>query len=351
MSNFDHPERSACHPERRGRGPQGMPRSEGSREDLLLGSSPSMAEVFRLVEKVSDSDSNILIRGESGTGKELIAKMIYKRSSRATKPFVAVNCGALPEELLESELFGHVKGAFTGALYSRKGRFELADRGTIFLDEVGDMSPGLQVKQLRVLQEQIFEPVGASQSMKVDVRIIAATHQDLEKGVAERKFRQDLYYRLNVIPIVIPPLRDRPSDISLLSGHFLEKFNREKRKRVSGFSTEAMTVLCKYSWPGNVRELENLIERLVILKGEGEITSLDLPQKYLTPYPSGHSLFVLPFEGIDLNGVIDRIEEDLIQQALLRTGGHRGKAADLLRIKRTTLVEKLKRRKAVIPST
>lgn len=313
-------------------------------EDLVLGSSLSMREVFRLIEKVSDSDSNILIRGESGTGKELIAKMIYKRSNRVTKPFVAVNCGALPEELLESELFGHVKGAFTGALYSRKGRFELANEGTIFLDEVGDMSPRLQVKLLRVLQEQVFEPVGMSQSMKVNVRIIAATHQDLEKSVGEKKFRQDLYYRLNVIPIVIPPLRDRSSDISLLSNYFLKKFNREKRRRVTGFSEEAINFLCQYSWPGNVRELENLIERLVILKGEGEITEHDLPQRYFTSHSSPPPLFILPADGIDLNGVLDAVERDLMDQALRRCDGHRGKAAALLCIKRTTLVEKLKRR-------
>lgn len=313
-------------------------------EDLILGASPSMREVFRLIEKVSDSDSNILIHGESGTGKELIAKMIYKRSNRATKPFVAVNCGALPEELLESELFGHVKGAFTGALYSRKGRFELADQGTIFLDEVGDMSPKLQIKLLRVLQEQVFEPVGMSQSIKVNVRILAATHQDLERAVGEKKFRQDLYYRLNVIPIVVPPLRDRPSDISLLSNYFLKKFNCEKRRRVTGFSGGAIDILYKYSWPGNVRELENLIERLVILRGEGEITERDLPQRYFASHFSSPSLFILPSEGIHLNGVLAAVERDLIDQALRRCDGHRSKAAALLRINRTTLVEKLKRR-------
>lgn len=311
-------------------------------EELIIGSSPSMNEVFRLIGKVSDSDSTILIRGESGTGKELIAKMVHRRSHRVFKSFIAVNCGALPEGLLESELFGHVKGAFTGALYSRKGRFELADQGTIFLDEIGDMSPRLQIKLLRVLQEQVFEPVGMSQSVKVNVRIIAATHQDLEKAVEEKKFREDLYYRLNVIPIVMPPLRDRVFDIPLLSGHFLEKFNRQKRKRVSGFSEGAMNIFCRYSWPGNVRELENLIERLVILKGEGTILDGDLPTRYLTPRGANHSL-ILPCDGIDLNRMINEMEGDLIDQALMRTGGNRNKAANLLHLKRTTLVEKLKR--------
>jgi transcriptional regulator with PAS, ATPase and Fis domain len=312
-------------------------------EELIIGSSPSLNEVFRLIGKVSDSDSTILIRGESGTGKELIAKMVHRQSHRALKSFIAVNCGALPEGLLESELFGHVKGAFTGALYSRKGRFELADQGTIFLDEVGDMSPRLQIKLLRVLQEQVFEPVGMSQSVKVNVRIISATHQDLEKAVEEKIFREDLYYRLNVIPIVMPPLRDRVLDIPLLSEHFLKKFNRQKRKKVAGFSVETMNILCKYLWPGNVRELENLIERLVILKGEGTILDCDLPTRYLTPRSANHSL-ILPCDGIDLNRAIDEMEGDLIDQALMRTGGNRNKAASLLRLKRTTLVEKLKRR-------
>lgn len=316
-------------------------------EELIIGSSPSMNEVFRLIGKVSDSDSTILIRGESGTGKELIAKMVHRLSHRVLKSFIAVNCGALPEGLLESELFGHIKGAFTGALYSRKGRFELADQGTIFLDEVGDMSPRLQIKLLRVLQEQVFEPVGMSQSVKVNVRIIAATHQDLEKAVEEKKFREDLYYRLNVIPIVMPPLRDRVFDIPLLSRHFLEKFNRQKRKRVTGFSVETMNILCKYSWPGNVRELENLIERLVILKGEGTILDGDLPTRYLTPRAANYSL-ILPCDGIDLNRMIDEMEGDLIDQALMRTGGNRNKAANLLRLKRTTLVEKLKRSRHAI---
>ncbi len=315
----------------------------------IIGQSPAMMDVFKLIEKISQSDSTVLIRGESGTGKELVARAIHANSDRVKKPLVTVNCGALPEELLESELFGHVKGAFTGANTTRQGRFEVADQGTIFLDEIGDMSFRLQVKLLRVLQEQKFEPVGMSQSIDVNVRIIAATHQNLEQAVEEKKFREDLYYRLNVIPIVIPPLRDRVGDIPLLLAHFLEKFNSEKKKNVSGFSKEVMDVLNHYSWPGNVRELENLVERLVILKGQGEILAKDLPDKYFSSSSAGgpkHKFF-LPPEGLDLPGVIASVEHELIEQALARTGGNKNKAAQMLKLKRTTLVEKLKRKKTL----
>ncbi|MBI2646069.1 MAG: sigma-54-dependent Fis family transcriptional regulator, partial [Deltaproteobacteria bacterium] len=313
----------------------------------IIGQSPAMMDVFKLIEKISQSDSTVLIRGESGTGKELIARAIHANGDRVKKPLVAVNCGALPEELLESELFGHVKGAFTGASSTRQGRFEIADQGTIFLDEVGDMSFRLQVKLLRVLQEQKFEPVGMSQTVDVNVRIIAATHQNLEQAVEEKKFREDLYYRLNVIPIVIPPLRDRIGDIPLLLALFLDKFNADKKKNVSGFSKEVMEVLSHYSWPGNVRELENLVERLVILKGQGEVSAKDLPDKYFSSEAKGgqkHKFF-LPPEGLDLPGVIASVEQELIEQALARTGGNKNKAAQMLKLKRTTLVEKLKRKK------
>lgn len=312
--------------------------------DNIIGNSPAMMDVFKLIEKVSQTDSTVLIRGESGTGKELVAKAIHYNSQRAHRPLVTVNCGALPEELLESELFGHVKGAFTGAHFSRQGRFELADQGTIFLDEVGDMSGRLQVKLLRVLQEQKFEPLGVSETREVNVRIIAATHQDLETSVKEKKFREDLYYRLNVIPIVIPPLRKRMGDIPLLINHFLEKFNREKKKKVKVFSKEAFDILCSYRWPGNVRELENLMERLVILKGEGELNIQDFPPKYFSPHAQSHSCD-LPADGIDFNDFLGNIESDLIAQALQRTGGNRNRAARLLKLKRTTLVEKLKRKR------
>jgi DNA-binding NtrC family response regulator len=314
--------------------------------DNIVGDSGPMAKVFELVEKISDTDSTILIRGESGTGKELIAKAIHYNSARSKKSLVAVNCGALSEELLESELFGHVKGAFTSAHSSRQGRFELADGGTIFLDEVGDMSPRLQVKLLRVLQEQKFEPVGSSKTMAVNVRVIAATHQDLEKAVTAKTFRQDLYYRLNVIPLVVPNLRQRVSDIPLLLNYFTEKINREKKKEINGFSQEAFRVLCDYAWPGNVRELENLVERCVILKGRGTIEAKDLPDKYLSlGRTENDSKNYLPVEGTDLNVMVDQLESDLIRQALMRTGGNRNKAARLLKIKRTTLVEKIKRKK------
>src|SRR3989338_6424584 len=312
----------------------------------IIGQSPAMMDVFKLIEKISQSDSTVLIRGESGTGKKLIARAIHANSDRVKKPLVAVNCGALPEELLESELFGHVRGAFTGASVTRQGRFEVADQGTIFLDEVGDMSFRLQVKLLRVLQEQKFEPVGMSQSVDVNVRIIAATYQNLEQAVEEKRFREDLYYRLNVIPIVIPPLRDRSGDIPLLLTHFLERFNSDKKKNVSEFSKEVMDVLNHYAWPGNVRELENLVERLVILKGQGEILAKDLPDKYFSSSAGQSHQFFLPPEGLDLPGVIARVEQELIEQALARTGGNKNKAAQMLKLKRTTLVEKLKRKKS-----
>jgi len=314
--------------------------------DDIIGNSPAMMEVFDLVEKVSTSDSTILIRGESGTGKELIARAIHQNSNRAQEAFITVNCGALQEELLESELFGHVRGAFTGAVSSRQGRFELAHRGTIFLDEVGDMSPRLQVKLLRVLQERQFEPVGSSETRTVDVRIIAATHQDLEKAVTEKRIREDLYYRLNVIPVFTPPLRDRSEDIPRLIDHFLERFNQENSKNVTGMTEECLSALSRCAWPGNVRELENLMERLVILKSEGQITSRDLPDKYFEGKACDTlSKPILPEEGMDLNEMISGMEEVLIRQALQRTGGNRNKAARLLGLKRTTLVEKLKRKK------
>ena len=315
--------------------------------DNIIGNSPAILEVFKLVEKIAQSDSTVLIQGGSGTGKELIAKAIHYNSPRSEKPLVTVNCGALPEELLESELFGHVKGAFTGAHVSRQGRFELADQGTIFLDEVGDMSPRLQVKLLRVLQEQKFEPVGTSQTIQVNVRIIAATHQDLEVALEEKRFREDLYYRLNVIPIVVPTLARRSGDIPLLLVHFLEKFNREQKKNVTGFSKEVTQALCQYEWPGHVRELENLVERLVILKGEGEILSRDLPDKYFSVSLTSQQSLCLPPEGMDFNQTMETIENELIRQALMRTAGNKNKAAGLLRLKRTTLVEKLKRKKAI----
>jgi len=316
------------------------------RFENLIGTSEAMQQVYTLIEKVADSDSTVLIYGESGTGKELVARTIHYNSPRRNRPLIPVNCGAIPEDLLESEMFGHERGAFTGATAMRMGRFELADGGTIFLDEIGDMSPSLQVKLLRVLQEKSFERVGGTKTIRVDVRILAATNQDLEKAVAERRFREDLYYRLNVIPIHIPPLRERKEDIPLLVDHFLRQFTSQKRRDVDGISPEVIQILMEYPWPGNVRELENLIERLVILKGKGTIVPEDLPEKYLTrPRRMGSAPEIqIPDEGIDFDAAVEAFENALIIQALQKAGGVKNKAAQYLRLNRTTLVEKIKRK-------
>ncbi len=313
----------------------------------LIGSSEGIQKVCSLIEKVAETESTILILGESGTGKELVARTLHYNSQRKNKPLIPINCGAIPETLLESELFGHEKGAFTGASSTRIGRFELADGGTIFLDEIGDMSPNLQVKLLRVLQQREFERVGGVRTIKVDVRIVAATNIDLEDAVQEGKFREDLYYRLNVIPIVIPPLRERTDDIPLLIEHFLRHFNKSKNRDISGFSTAAMEILMAYSWPGNIRELENLIERLVILKGEGTIGTEDLPEKFIsyTFSKEGNLHINLPDNGINLKDAVEEFENNLIMQALQKAQGVKNRAAQLLSLNRTTLVEKLKKKK------
>ena len=238
-----------------------------------------MQEVFQLVDKIADCDSTILLNGETGTGKGLVARAIHQKSQRMNKPFVSINCGAIPENLLESELFGHVRGAFTGATSSKLGKFELADGGTIFLDEIGDMSSDLQVKVLKVLEEGEFEQVGGSKTVKVDVRIIAATHRDLCEEVQKGNFREDLYYRLYVIPVVLPSLRDRKSDIPHLAAYFIEQSNQKNNRNVQAVADEAIAVLMSYDWPGNVRELKNIVERVVVLKGSGEITARDLPME------------------------------------------------------------------------
>ncbi len=312
----------------------------------IVGDSPAMQTVFALIDRVAPTDSTVLITGESGTGKELVARAIHDGSPRASKPLVPVNCGSIPENLLESELFGHVKGAFTGALYSRPGRFSLADKGTIFLDEIGDMSPHLQTKLLRVIQEQTFEPVGSTKTLEVDVRVIAATHQNLRQLIEEKRFRMDLYYRLNVIQIHLPPLRERVEDIPALCEHFLQTFNPRLRGNILGFDDEAMSYLKGYSWPGNVRELENLIERIVILRGEGTIGVDDIRDRHMDQGPEASPPTVaLPSEGICFRTAVSRFENELITQALQRTHGNKNKAADLLRLNRTTLVEKIKRRR------
>ena len=246
----------------------------------IIGESSKMLALFEMLEKVAGSDSTILIQGESGTGKELVARAIHDLSDRSDRNFVAVNCAAIPDELLESELFGHVKGSFTGAVVSRMGRFEMADKGTLFLDEIGDMKPNLQVKLLRVLQSREVEPVGGSRPKKVDVRIIAATNQNLDQMVANKQFREDLFYRLSVIPIVLPPLRERDTDIALLLNSFLKKFNQINNRNIRGFDEQVMEILTNYHWAGNVRELENLVERLVIVSNGGVVTYQDLPEKY-----------------------------------------------------------------------
>ncbi|MBI3804258.1 MAG: sigma 54-interacting transcriptional regulator [Nitrospirae bacterium] len=304
---------------------------ESRLSSALIGRSPVMRDIYKELIRVSHSKATALLRGESGTGKELIAKLIHENSPRADKPFIKVNCAALPETLLESELFGHEKGAFTGAIQTRKGRFELADGGTIFLDEIGDLPISVQVKLLRVLQEMEFERVGGVETISVDVRVIAATHRLLENAILEGTFRQDLYYRLNVVPIHLPPLRERREDIPLLIEHFLEKFNKENDKKVY-LSEEVSQLLVQYDWPGNVRELENCIERLVVLAEEESVTFRTIPPaiqnyfndiKTVTP-PTGsikHSSFSERMQGM---------EQEALRKALERSGWVQAKAARLL---------------------
>ena len=312
----------------------------------IIGESEGIKNCLSLVEKVADSDSTVLVMGESGTGKELVARAIHYNSNRAKNPFVAINCGAIPAELLESELFGHVKGAFTGAISNRIGRFEMADEGTLFLDEIGDLDPSMQVKILRALQERTFEPVGATKSVQVNVRVIAATNVDLDKAVRDGRFREDLYYRLNVIPIVIPSLRERKTDIPILLNHFMIQFNKNKAKTLTGFSLDALKCLVAYAWPGNIRELENLIERLSILKGSGAVEVCDLPPKYRSSAANFAETgsVEIPENGLDFNSAVDQYENALILKALEKTGWNKNQAALLLRLNRTTLVEKMKKK-------
>lgn len=328
----------------------------------LVGESPAIQAIFQTIEKVAQTDSTVLITGESGTGKELVARAIHENSARASKPLVVVNCGAIPSELLEAELFGHVKGAFTGATQNRMGRFELANGGTLFLDEVGELPLHLQVKLLRVLQTKQFEAVGSSRTVEVDVRIIAATNRDLEDAAAKKEFREDLYYRLNVIPIRIPALRERKQDITLLVNHFIAQFNELTGHKVEAPSGQIMDALMAYDWPGNVRELQNLMERLVILKGQGTVDLGDLPhrifQKYAEGRPQGSGALsewefprmVLPKNGVDLKAIVEAFENHLVDQALARTTGNKNRASDLLKMNRTTLVEKLRKRGMIIPA-
>jgi len=313
--------------------------------DNIIGASDAILGVFELIRKVADTDSTVLILGESGTGKELIARAIHYNSRRRQGPLIPVNCAAIPEELLESELFGHERGAFTNAVRTRLGRFEQASGGTIFLDEIADMSPGLQVKILRVLQDRSFERIGGVKTIRADIRVIAATNQDLEELVRQGRFREDLYYRLNVIPIRVPPLRERVSDIPLLTRHFLEEFSRRQpHSRPKRLSPAALDCLSRYSWPGNVRELENLMERLIILT-ETEVLDADqLPERFrpaaTAPRPAAGEW---PAGGVNFTAVVQQFERDLILQALQKSNWVKSQAAQLLHLNRTTLLEKMKR--------
>ncbi len=318
----------------------------------FIGASHLVKKVFELVEKVANTDSTVLILGESGTGKELVARSLHSSSNRRTKPFIPVNCGAIPTELLESELFGHVKGAYTGAHTSRVGRFTLAHQGTLFLDEIGTMPASLQVKILRALQQKEFEPVGGNKSMKSDCRVIAATNIDLEQEVAKGNFREDLFYRLNVIPILLPALRDRREDIPLLVNHFIQQFNLKKNYSIEGVTGLAMDILIRYNWPGNVRELENICQRLCILKASGMLDVADLPPKLLHSKPIHRAANPwtqwlsegIPDAGLPFDDLVVQFENDLILKALEQTKWNKNKAAQLLHLNRTTLVEKIKKR-------
>jgi two-component system response regulator PilR (NtrC family) len=300
----------------------------------IIGQSPKMVALYDLLEKVSPTKTNILVTGESGTGKELVAKAIHYNSPRKEKPFVTLNCGAIPESLIESELFGHMKGAFTDAIATKKGLFEVADEGTIFLDEISELPLLMQVKLLRVLQDKEFKRVGGTEDIRVDVRIIAATNKDLEEAVKEKRFREDLFYRLNVIQIKLPPLRDRKEDIQTLANHFLKKYSQELSKAISKISPEALQILLNYEYPGNVRELQNIIERAVALEGSEELTPHNL-SSYLSEQPllkKGPIDIEIPNEGIDLEKIVEDLERSLLLKALDRTRGIKKKAAELLHI-------------------
>jgi two-component system, NtrC family, response regulator HydG len=307
----------------------------------IIGTAPSMQRVFQVIRKVAPTDSTVHVYGESGTGKELVAKAIHKSSPRRGGPFVRVNCGALAETLLESELFGHERGAFSDAVRQRIGRFELADGGTLFLDEIGDITPGMQVKLLRVLQEQEFERVGGEKTLRVDVRVITATNKDLKKEAELGRFREDLYYRLNIIPLVLPPLRERTSDIPLLVDHFIEKLRQRTRAEATGISDEAVAALASYRWPGNVRELENAIEQALVFAEGERIQLVDLPA-FVTGGREGQGL-ALPEGERSLPEILEELERQLILRAYTRAGGVKTETARLLGIKTSALYYKLEK--------
>jgi two-component system response regulator AtoC len=327
--------------------------ASGGPEDtpLLIGDHPLMAKIAQVVRKVAATDATVLILGESGTGKDLVARAIHAHSPRADGEFVAVNCGAIPGELLESEMFGHERGAFTGAAAPRVGLFPQAQGGTIFLDEVDEMSPSLQVKLLRVLQDREVRPVGSDRGVRVDVRVIAASNRDLAAQVAAGRFREDLFYRLDVIPLTMPALRERRSDIPLLVRHFLGLHSRTRLGRPLSVSDEAMVHLWEYDWPGNVRELENVVERVAVLTDGPVIATDDLPPAIRAlAAPRAATRVTLDAAGLDLNAAVEEFEHRLIAEALRRTRGNKQAAARLLGLKRTTLVAKLRRRGLDAPS-
>lgn len=354
------------------RGMHAQAKAKSSQRELtpfrsLVGVSAAIQFVRQMMQQVADTEASVLILGESGTGKEVVARNLHDHSKRHAAPFVPVNCGAIPAELLESELFGHEKGAFTGAITSRAGRFELANGGTLFLDEIGDMPLPMQVKLLRVLQERTFERVGSNRTQNVDVRIVAATHKNLEQMIGLGSFREDLYYRLNVFPIEMPPLRDRAEDIPLLINELVSRMEREKRGSVR-FSSAAITALCRHTWPGNVRELANLVERMAIMHPGGIVGISELPKKFREteaderddlmavfdeleeeralldePLSIWEDAGRLPEEGLDLKEYLSNLEQSLIQQALDEAGGVVARAAERLHVRRTTLVEKMRK--------
>jgi len=325
---------------------------ESRRFDELLGASPAMKEVYDLLERVGESESTVLVSGESGTGKELVARALHENSSRRDKPFIKVNCAAIPKDLMESELFGHERGAFTGAVGSKPGRFELASGGTLFLDEIGSIPVEMQVKLLRALQESEFERVGGVKTIRVDVRLVAATNSDLKREIAAGAFREDLYYRLNVVPIRLPALRERAQDIPLLTLHFIQKFNARLKKSVDGIEPQALTVLAGYPWPGNIRELENVIERAVLFSDQIQIRTEDLPGEIRgmsgppssTPSPPATLSAAQLSDGLkeQVKAAMSRLERELIVRALDQTHGNVTHAARLLKISRKGLQLKMK---------
>jgi transcriptional regulator with GAF, ATPase, and Fis domain len=308
----------------------------------LVGKSPQMLKIYELIDTVAQTDTTVLIYGESGTGKEMVANAIHLRSLRKGGPFIKVNCAALPETLLESELFGHEKGAFTGAIKQRKGRFEMADGGTLFLDEIGDISPVVQVRLLRVLQERQFERVGGNETLSVDVRLICATQRDLKEEIRKGSFREDLYYRLNVVPMHLPPLRERREDILLLSDHFMNKFSQKMGKEITGLSEEAKTILLKYTFPGNIRELENMLERAVALIKGKVIQAYDLPEEVCGQTSPVRDVCEKIRGSKPLASAVSLFEKEYIQSVLEKTKGKKEQAAEILGISRKTLWEKIK---------